>query len=61
MKPLAQFIMRGPASAVLVAWGTGVLSLLIPLVGLLSSASVALVTLRNGIGYGAREIGRAHV
>ncbi|WP_295388878.1 DUF2232 domain-containing protein [uncultured Thiodictyon sp.] len=59
MKPLAQFIMRGPASAVLVAWGTGVLSLLIPLVGLLSSASVALVTLRNGIGYGARVGGLA--
>ena len=38
----------------LVAWGTGALSLLLPFVGLLSSATVALVTLRNGSGYGVK-------
>jgi hypothetical protein len=54
MKPLARFITRGPAQAVLVAWGTGALSLLLPFVGLLSSATVALVTLRNGSGYGVK-------
>ena len=54
MKPLAAFITRGPAQAVLVAWCTGVLSLLLPFVGLLSSATMALVTLRNGAGYGVR-------
>ena len=52
MKPLAAFIMRGPVQASLVAWFTGLLSLLLPLVGLLSSATLALVTLRGGTGYG---------
>jgi len=54
MKPLAAFIMRGPVQATLVAWITGLLSLLLPLVGLLSSATLALVTLRGGAGYGVR-------
>ena len=54
MKPLAAFIMRGPVQATLVAWLTGLLSLLLPLAGLLSSATLALVTLRGGTGYGVR-------
>jgi len=54
MKPLAAFIMRGPVQASLVAWCTGLLSLLLPLVGLLSSATLALVTLRGGTWYGVR-------
>lgn len=54
MKPLAAYIMRGPVQATLVAWLTGLLSLMIPFVGLLSSATLGLVTLRNGLRTGAR-------
>ena len=53
MKPLARFIMRGPAPAALVTGFTGLLALLLPLVGLLSSAALALVTLRGGPKDGA--------
>lgn len=49
MKSLAAYIMRGPVQATLVAWLTGLLSLMIPFVGLLSSATLGLVTLRNGV------------
>jgi hypothetical protein len=52
MKSLAGFIMRGPAQAALVAGLTGLVSLLLPLLGLLSSATLALVTLRHGPRYG---------
>ncbi|HYN78718.1 MAG TPA: hypothetical protein VES73_13110, partial [Lamprocystis sp. (in: g-proteobacteria)] len=45
--------MRGPAPAALVVGLTGVLALLLPLVGLLSSAALALVTLRGGAKNGA--------
>lgn len=48
MKALAQFIMRGYSQAALVAAVTAVLSLLMPLVGMISSAAVGLMTLRNG-------------
>jgi hypothetical protein len=48
MKPLAAFIMRGPAAAALVTGATGLASLLVPFIGLLSSAALALVTLRRG-------------
>jgi len=40
--------MRGRSQAVLVAAASAVLSLIVPLFGLISSASVALVTLRQG-------------
>lgn len=48
MQALASFIMRGRSQAALVAASFAVLSLIVPLVGLVSSAAVALVTLRQG-------------
>lgn len=48
MKGLATYIMRGRSQAALVAATLAVLSLLFPLVGMLSSATVALITLRQG-------------
>lgn len=52
MQGLATYIMRGRSQAALVASATAVLSLMVPLLGLLSSAAVALVTLRKGSGEG---------
>lgn len=52
MRGLATFIMRGRSQAALVAAAMAVLSLTLPLVGLLSSAAVALVTLRQGVREG---------
>jgi len=49
---LASFTMRGRSQAALVASSSAVLSLMVPLVGLISSAAVALVTLRKGPGEG---------
>ena len=48
MQALASFTMRGRSQAVLVAAVCALLSLIVPLVGLISSAAVALVTLRQG-------------
>jgi hypothetical protein len=48
MLGLATFIMRGRSQAALVSAVFAVLSLLFPLAGMLSSATVALVTLRQG-------------
>lgn len=48
MQALANFTMRGRSQAALVAAASAVLSLIVPLVGLVSSAVVALVTLRKG-------------
>lgn len=48
MKPLAHFIMRGYSPATLVTTVTGLLSLLIPFIGVISSAAVGLMTLRQG-------------
>ncbi|MBK1640507.1 hypothetical protein CKO12_01160 [Chromatium okenii] len=48
MIALARFIMRGRAQAALVAATTAMLSLLMPLFGVLSAASVGVVTLRQG-------------
>lgn len=48
MNPLAAYIMRGRMQAILVASTLALLSLIIPPVSVVSSASVALVTLRLG-------------
>lgn len=48
MQALASFTMRGRSQAVLVSAASAVLSLIVPLIGLISSAAVALVTLRQG-------------
>ncbi len=52
MLGLASFIMRGRSQAALVATVFAVLSLLFPLTGMLSSATLALATLRQGPGEG---------
>ena len=48
MLALASFIMRGRSQAALVAAVFAILSLLFPLTGMLSSATLALATLRQG-------------
>ena len=57
MKPLANFIMRGYSPATLVTTVTGLLSLLIPFIGVISSAAVGLVTLRQGARSGMLLLG----
>lgn len=52
MQSLAIFTMRGRSQATLVVAAFAMLSLIVPLVGLVSSAAVALVTLRKGAGEG---------
>lgn len=52
MQSLAGFIVRGRSQATLVATASAMLSLLVPLLGLLSSATLALVTLRKGAAEG---------
>ncbi len=52
MLGLASFIMRGRSQAALVATVFAVLSLLFPLTGMLSSATLSLATLRQGTGEG---------
>ena len=53
MKALANFILRGPSQAILVAVGIAVLSMMLPPLSLLSGAVIALVTLRKGPQSGA--------
>lgn len=48
MKGLASFVMRGLSQSVMVSTVLALLSLILPLFGILSAASVGLVTLRNG-------------
>jgi hypothetical protein len=57
MKPLANFVMRGYSPATLVMTVAGLLSLLIPFVGVISSAAVGLVTLRQGVRPGMLLLG----
>ncbi|BCU06748.1 hypothetical protein [Allochromatium tepidum] len=57
MKPLANFVMRGYSPATLVVTVAGLLSLPIPFVGVISSAAVGLVTLRQGARPGAMLLG----
>lgn len=59
MKALAEFIMRGYPQAALVAAASALLSLLLPLFGLVSGAVIALVTLRRGVREGALLVGLA--
>lgn len=48
MQALAGFIMRGRSQAALVAAAAAVLSLIVPLAGIVSAGAVALVALRQG-------------
>ena len=52
MQSLASFTMRGRSQATLVAAAFAMLSLIVPLIGLISSAAIALVTLRKGADEG---------
>ncbi len=53
MKGMASFVMRGLSQAVMVVTVLALLSIILPLFGVLSAAGVGLVTLRNGAKYGA--------
>lgn len=53
MKRLASFVMQGFSSSVMATTVLGMLSLLFPLIGLLGTASVGLVSLRQGLKSGA--------
>ena len=55
MKSLANYVMRGPVQAIVVAAVTGIFSVL-PLVSYLSGAAVGLVTLRIGPAKGACKV-----
>jgi hypothetical protein len=59
MRSLAGFAMRGRSQAALVAAGVAVLSLVVPPVAVISSAAVALVTLRQGAREGLLVVGIA--
>jgi hypothetical protein len=52
MRVLASFVMRGLSQAVLATTALALLSLILPLFGILSAAAVGLVTLRQGAKYG---------
>jgi hypothetical protein len=49
MKALANFILRGPSQAILIAVGAAVLAMMLPPLSVVSGAVIALVTLRNGL------------
>lgn len=53
MKFIANYVMRGPMQAILVASVAGILALLVPLFSYLSGAAVGLVALRVGPSRGA--------
>jgi hypothetical protein len=53
MKALANFILRGPSQAILVAVGAAVLAMMLPPLSIVSGAVIALVTLRSGPRPGA--------
>jgi tetrahydromethanopterin S-methyltransferase subunit F len=57
MKRLASFVMQGLSQSVMVTTVLAMFSLLFPLVGILSSASVGLVSLRQGLKSGAMTAG----
>ncbi|RDH85775.1 MAG: DUF2232 domain-containing protein [endosymbiont of Escarpia spicata] len=54
MKGLASFVMRGSSQAVMVTTVLAMLSLILPLLGIVSAAVVGLVTLRQGAGAGLK-------
>jgi len=61
MQGLAQFIMRNPLSAALVAASSAVLSLLLPPLLFVSGGAIALVSLRQGIQQGLLVIALASI
>lgn len=59
MKRLASFVMQGFSQSVMVTSVLAMLSLVFPLIGIPGTASVALVSLRQGPGAGAMTAGAA--
>lgn len=59
MRALAAFIMKGRPQAILVIAGLAILSWIVSLASLLSTAAVALPTLRRGVQEGSVVIGAA--
>jgi len=57
MRWLASFVMQGVSQSVMATTVLAMLSLLFPLIGLLSTASVGLVSLRQGLRSGAMTAG----
>jgi hypothetical protein len=49
MQSLAKFIMLGRSQAIIVATATAILALILPALGIISAATVALVSLRVGV------------
>jgi hypothetical protein len=56
MKALASFVMRGPSQSAMVAVGLTMLSLMFPFIGILGSACVGLVFLRQGVTAGTKTL-----
>ena len=59
MKWLASFVMQGFSQAVMVTTVLAMVSIIFPLIGILSTASVGLVALRQGLKSGAMTAGAA--
>ncbi|MEW8508290.1 MAG: DUF2232 domain-containing protein [Candidatus Thiodiazotropha sp.] len=56
MKALASFVMRGPSQSAMAATGLTMLSLIFPFIGILGSACVGLVFLRQGASSGLKTL-----
>jgi hypothetical protein len=59
MRGIASFVMQGFSRSVMVTTILAMLSLVFPLLGIPSTASVGLITLRKGVGSGASTAGAA--
>ena len=59
MRSIASFVMQGFSRSVMVTAVLAMLSLVFPLLGIPSTASVGLISLRQGIGSGAMTAGAA--
>ncbi|PVV21544.1 MAG: hypothetical protein B6D74_11495, partial [gamma proteobacterium symbiont of Ctena orbiculata] len=56
MKALASFVMRGPSQSAMAATGLTMLSLIFPFIGILGSACIGLVFLRQGPSGGIKTL-----
>ncbi|MBT3048950.1 MAG: DUF2232 domain-containing protein, partial [Candidatus Thiodiazotropha sp. (ex Clathrolucina costata)] len=56
MKALASFVMRGPSQSAMAATGLTMLSLIFPFIGILGSACIGLVFLRQGASGGIKTL-----
>ena len=56
MKALASFVMRGPSQSAMAATVLTMLSLIFPFIGILGSACVGLVFLRQGVSAGTKTL-----